>query len=414
MNGRDLPPAPGTQPRGLPGLVLERIWPRPVRGPLDAWVQAVSVGEVEVARTFVAALLARRPSTRLLVTSTTPAGVGLLHQRLGPEGEARALRPFPLDIPFSVARLLDSARPRLLVLVETEIWPVLLSRARRRGTPVLVVNARLSERSLRRILSLGPLFRGALSGLTHVAARTPGDAERFERAGVPAGRIRFVGDLKLDRPRAEAPPFAGAFARLAGGRPVLVAGSVADDEVEAVLTARDRLAEAGTDLLLLLAPRRPDSFEPVAARLEARGLPAVRRSRIDGSAVLRPAVFLLDTVGELAGAYGLGDVAFVGGTLVPKGGHNVLEPLRAGLPVVVGPSIGNVRASVEAAGEAVRVVPDAGALAGAVAALLADEEARRRARAAAEALFAGHGGAADRAAAAAAALIEGRPLPEGA
>lgn len=379
---------------------------------MDAWVQAVSVGEVEVAATFVAALVGQRPSTRLLVTSTTPAGVELLHRRFGPEAEALALRPFPLDLPFSVARLLDSARPRLLVLVETEIWPVLLSLARRGGTPVLVVNARLSERSVGRILSLGPLFRGALSALTHVAARTAGDAERFARAGVPPGRIRVSGDLKLDRPRAEAPAFAGTFERLAGGRPVFVAGSVADDEVEEVLSARDRLAQAGTDVLLLLAPRRPDSFDSVAARLAARGLATVRRSRIDAPGTVRPDVFLLDSLGELAGSYGLGDVAFVGGTLVPKGGHNVLEPLRAGLPVVVGPSIGNVRASVEAAGEAVRVVPDAARLADEVARLLGDGAARGLARLAAEALFAGHGGAAARAAAAAAALIEGRPVPE--
>ena len=379
---------------------------------MDAWVQAVSVGEVEVAGTFVSALIERRPGSRLLVTSTTPAGVDLLFRRFGSDDENKVLRPCPLDLPFAVSRLMDSARPRLLVLVETELWPALLSGAAARGIPVLVVNARLSERSVRRIRAFRPLFRKALAALTHVAARTRSDALRFEAAGVPAARIRVAGDLKLDRPAAGLPPFAEAFERLRGGRRGRVAGAVADEAAATVLAARDGLVASGVDAFLLLAPRRRESFEAVAARLVSRGLSVARRSRIEEEVPERPDVFLLDTLGELAGSYRLGAVALHRGTRAPNGGHNVLEPLRAGLPVVVGPSVENIRDAVEAAGAAVTVVADAGALAAAAARLRGDEPARRRAREAATALFALHGGAAARAAAVAESLIEGRPLPE--
>lgn len=392
-----MPSPTGTLPGSLSELVRARVWPEPVEGPVDLWVQAVSVGEVEVAATFVAALRARRSGLKLLITSTTPAGTALLGKRFR-DGDETSLRPFPLDLPFSIGRLLDSARPGLLVLVETELWPVALTAARRRGVGVLVVNGRLSERSLARLSALPAFLRRPLSALTLVATRGEEDARRFVRLGVPGERVLAVGDLKLDREEAPEPPFAHAFRRLSAGRAVVVAGSVADEEVEPVLEASRLLRQDGLDHLLLLAPRRPESFDEIARRLAAGGVSAVRRSRPEADGTAPPEVFLLDTVGELASAYRLGDAAFLGGTLAPKGGHNVLEPLRAGLPVLVGPSTANVREAVDAAGPAVREVADAAALHRELASLLRDPEARRLAREAAGALFARHGGAASRAA----------------
>ncbi len=366
----------------------------------------MSVGEVELAGTFAAALEAARPGLRLLVTSTTPAGVTLLRRRFQ---HPVATHPFPVDLPLPVRRLLGTPGLRLLTLLETELWPVLLREARRRRLPVLVANARLSERSVRRYLALGRLFRGPLAALSAVAARTPADAERFAAIGVAPDRIRVIGDLKLDRPDPALPEFAEEVRSLAAGRPVLVGGSLAEDEVALFLELARALGEAGLRPFLLVAPRRPDAFEAVARKLELAGVATVRRSRL-GEGSSRGAVadaFLLDTIGELAGAYLLGDVALLGGTFADKGGHNVLEPLRAGLPTVVGPSTWNIRASVEAAGEAVVAVPDPRAAAAAVGRFLVDPAAREAARRAARALFAASRGAASRAAAMALALLDG-------
>jgi 3-deoxy-D-manno-octulosonic-acid transferase len=346
---------------------------------------------VELAYTLALGLRAERPSLPLLVTSTTPAGVGLLGRRFRDLSPPARLQPFPLDLPLSVRRLLDSARPRLLVLVETELWPVLLSAARRRRLPVLVASGRLSERSARRLRAAGRLFRGALEALSTVAARTEEDAARFASAGVPEARIHLAGDMKFDRPLPPEPAFAADLRALAAGRPVLVAGSIAEEELDLVLSLPARLAGAGPPPFLLLAPRRTETWDEAARRSVAAGLRVARRSALPSTG---PAdVLLLDTLGELASAYRLGDAALLGGTFGRRGGHNVLEPLLAGLPVVVGPSIWNIRGAVQAGGEAVVSVADAGGAADALARLLADPGAREAAREAAGALFARHRGA---------------------
>ena len=376
----------------------------------DVWIQGVSVGEVELAHALALALRAAREGLPLLVTSSTPAGVGLLGRRFRDLDPPARLQPFPLDLPVSVRRLLDSAAPRLLVLVETELWPVLLRAAHRRGLPVLVANGRLSERSARRIRSAGRLFRGPLHALSAVAARTPEDAARFASAGVPAERIVVAGDMKYDRPLPPEPAFAHDLRALAAGRAVLVAGSIAPEELGLVLSLRRLLAERGPAPFLLLAPRRPESWDEAAARARAEGLRVARRS--SGAAEGPAEVFLLDTIGELASAYRLGDVALLGGTFGTRGGHNVLEPLRAGLPVVLGPSTWNIRAAVAAAGDAVVGADGADAAAGALARFLAGPDAREEARAAARALFERHSGATERTTRLALDLLEGRPRPE--
>jgi 3-deoxy-D-manno-octulosonic-acid transferase len=376
---------------GLPALIARRLVPPAGPANADVWIQGVSVGEVELAHTLAVALRAERPSLPLLVTSTTPAGVGLLARRFRDLSPPARLQPFPLDLPFSVRRLLDSARPRLLVLVETELWPVLLSAARRRRLPVLVASGRLSERSARRIRAAGRLFRGPLEALSAVAARTEEDAARFASVGVPEEKIHLAGDMKFDRPLPPEPAFAADLRALAAGRPVLVAGSIAEEELDLVLSLPARLAGAGPPPFLLLAPRRAETWDEAARRTAAAGLRVARRSALPSPG---PAdVLLLDTLGELASAYRLGDAALLGGTFGRRGGHNVLEPLLAGLPVVVGPSTWNIRASVLAAGEAVVSVADGDGAADALTRLLANPQARGAAHGAAATLFARHRGA---------------------
>ena len=391
---------------GLGGLIARRLVPPAGAGHADVWIQGVSVGEVELAFTLALALRAERPGLPLLVTSTTPAGVDLLGRRFRALSPPARLQPFPLDLPPSVRRLLDSASPRLLVLVETELWPVLLRSAGRRGLPVLVASGRISERAARRIRAAGRLFFGPLAALSAVAARSPEDAARFAAAGVPERRIVVAGDMKFDRPLPPEPPFAGDVRALAGGRPVVVAGSIAEEELDLALSLPRRLASHGGAPFLLLAPRRPETWDDAAGRASAAGLRVARRSagRADGPAD----VFLLDTIGELASAYRLGDVALLGGTFGRRGGHNVLEPLQVGLPVVVGPSITGIRRAVEAAGDAVLRATDGEEAVAALARLLAAPELRRSAAGAAAALFTRHRGATARTARLALDLLDGR------
>lgn len=387
-------------------LVVSRLFPAAVGPPArkSVWIQGVSLGEVEVAFTLAEELAARRPDLPLLLTSTTPAGVGLLSRR-----RPGAWRTFPLDLPFSVRRFFDLAVPRLLVLVETELWPSVLREAQRRAVPVLIVNARLSEGSARRYRRGARLLAGSWDALTRVLARTPEDAARFAAIGVPPSRIAVGGDLKFDRAPAAEPPFAEHLRRLADGRPVLVAGSIAAAEFPLVLEVRRRLAAASPGVFLVLAPRQPESFDAAGRAAERAGLVVVRRSRL-GEAPPPPAradVLLLDSVGELAGTYALGAAALLGGTFAPKGGHNVLEPLRAGAPVVHGPSTFNIRPALAASAGAVFAAADARGAAGALRPLLGDPDVRSRASKVARDLFARHAGAARLAADAVLALAPG-------
>ena len=394
--------------RSLLPLLGRRLWPgvRPFPGGL--WLQAVSVGEVEIACTFARELRAARPGLPLVLSASTPAGFDLLGRRLSEERLDPAVAlPFPLDLPASVRRFFDAACPRLLVLVETELWPSVLAEAGRRGVGVLLINARLSERSVRRLRRFRPLFRRPLAAVSRVAARTEADAARFAEIGIPRDRVSVEGDLKYDRKEAAAPPFGERVVRLAGGRPVLVAGSLWEEEIGLLLDLRSRLLQEGLDPFLLLAPRRPDSFDEVTQKLSSEGLVVARRSN-PGPDPERSDVFLLDTLGELASAYSLGTLALLGGTFVPKGGHNVLEPLAAGLPVLHGPSVANISEPLEACPGATFGAEDAAGLAALALRLLRDPAARRDAAASARALFGRNRGATARTVAIALGLLEGR------
>lgn len=358
------------------------------------WVHAVSVGEVQVAALLVHALRERAPALEVTLTCATPTGRTL----------ARTLLPHievsyaPYDLPGSVRRYLARLRPRLLVLIESELWPNLLHQLKRAGTPTLIASARISARSAERYRRLPGLLRAALQGGVWVAAQSEADAQRFIALGVPRGRVSVVGNLKFDRvPSADTAARGAALrSQYAQARAVWVAGSVHPGvELQSVLSAQRRVRER-LDALLVLAPRHPPRFEEMAELISSQGWRLLRRS--SGAHDAQAEVLLLDTLGELQDFYAAADVAFVGGSLVPVGGHNVLEPAALGVPVLSGPQLSNSPevARVLTAQGALTVVEDADALASAVQGLLADADLRARRGAAARVVIEANRGALER------------------
>jgi 3-deoxy-D-manno-octulosonic-acid transferase len=326
------------------------------------WIHAVSVGEVEIARRLVGELAAAAPDLPVVVTATTATGLELARRSLG---ETVSVAPCPLDLPGPLGRFLDAAEPRALVVVETELWPEMLHQAGARGIATAVVNARLSDSSFRSYHRVRRLLRQLLQPLNLVLARSQTDAERFAALGVAPSSIRVTGNIKYDiRPNPEPLPWAEAVRAAAGDRPIVVAGSTMDGEETLILNAARSCAAAGRPVYLVLAPRHPERFEAVAELVSARGIDPIRRSSGDPP-VASSSVFLIDTIGELARAYRLASAAFVGGSLVPTGGHNPLEPALWGVPVLSGPHTHNfveVYDEMTAAGAAV-IVEDADELA---------------------------------------------------
>lgn len=342
-----------------------------VRGAL--WIHAVSVGEVGVAATLLRAL---PPELPLVVTTVTPTGQERARALFA--GRA-AVAYFPLELGFAVERFLDRFAPRALVLCEGDYWPLVLHHTRRRGIPIAVVNGRLSDRSFPRLRRLrGPVRRLLLDPIERFGVQTAADRDRLLALGTPEARVEVTGNLKFETPEPPARPELDALvARLAAGRPVLVAGSTMAGEEEAVLDAF-AAAGAGTRALLVVAPRHPERFDEVAGRIARRHPDALRRSACAG-ANGRPSVLLLDSLGELAALYRLASGAFVGGTLAPIGGHNPIEPARFGVPVAAGPSMENFREIAERfdADRAWRRVADAAELGAAFAAWLDDPGSAR-------------------------------------
>jgi 3-deoxy-D-manno-octulosonic-acid transferase len=297
---------------------------------------------------------------------------------------------FPLDAPAIVRRLLAQFRLEAFLFTETEIWPTFLAALRTADVPAFMVSGRVSAQTMARARWLRPLYRPALAGVT-CCMQTAEDGSRIVALGADARRVHVAGSLKFDAAGADPPPELGRLAALLRGRTVVVAGSTHAGEDEALLATYRALLPRHPDAVLLLAPRHPERLEAVAGLVERAGLALVRYGDVaaDGAApaLATPAVVLVDRVGPLAHCYGLGVVAFVGGSLVPAGGHNVLEPARAGRPVVVGPHTEHAADVVErlvAGGGAVRVA-SASDLTATIARLL-DEPARaadmgRRARA---------------------------------
>jgi 3-deoxy-D-manno-octulosonic-acid transferase len=365
--------------------------PRDTARPL-IWIHAVSVGETRAAGPLVEALLARHPDHRILVTHTTPTGRATGEQLFG----ERVLRAYlPWDLPFAVSRFLDHYRPVAGVLMETEIWFNLAAACRRRSVPLFLVNARLSDRSARGYGRLAGLTAEALRSLAGIGAQTRDDAARLEALGAPPAVV--TGNLKFDVAPPEPMRALGARLRERFGtaRPVLLAASTREGEEDLVLDAFRTLEVPGA--LLVLVPRHPQRFDEVERLLAARGFHNVRRSA-ETTVDAAVEVVLGDSMGEMFAYCAACDVAFVGGSLLPLGGQNLIEPCAAGRPVLIGPHTFNfadaARLAIEAG--AAREVHDAPQLAAAARELLSDPAARARMADAALAFAASHRGATDR------------------
>ncbi len=326
-----------------------------------AWIHGASVGEILSAGPVLEALSGL--GWDAVLSCNTPTGIEAAAKAF-PGVPAFAM---PLDFSRPVARAFDRVKPAVLILLELEVWPQLLAEAERRKVPVLCANARITERSFGRYHRLKPLFAKSFSRIAGFLPQGEEHAQRLRALGVPADRIRVIPNLK----GAAAPAARPAW--IPEGDPVLVAGSTHPGEEAAVLDAWQALP----GWRLVLAPRHPQRFGEVAGLLEARRIPFVRRS-IPSPGAWR--VLLLDTMGELGAAYAAGALAFVGGSLVPVGGHNVLEPALSGVGVLVGPHTGHVEEDVRRleAGGGLRRLPDAAGLAQALRDLAADPTGRER------------------------------------
>ena len=343
------------------------------------WVHAVSVGEVTAAVPLVRALLHRHQGLNIVLTTTTPTGAKQVTAQLGSE----VLHLYcPWDTPGAIQRFLARVRPRLLLLMETELWPNLIAHCRRREIPVLLLNARLSERSARGYGRIAPLVRSMLRQLEQTAAQTGADAARFRQLGLPTERVHVSGNIKFDLCLSDEDRQRAATLRRQWDetRPVWAAASTHAGEETIVLKAHQSLRARFPSLLLVLVPRHPERFAQVEAMCHTQNLPVVRRTSKRAPRA-EDAVLLADTMGELRLLLGTADCAFIGGSLVPTGGHNMLEAAVWGVPILSGPHLFNFAEParhLETAG-ALRQVKNAPGLAAAVAAWLDDREARRAA-----------------------------------
>jgi 3-deoxy-D-manno-octulosonic-acid transferase len=357
-----------------------------VRDRRAVWVHAVSVGEVTAAVPLLREIKIRYPTVCLFVTTVTATGRQTVVERVP---QADAIAYFPLDLPSVVGRLLDTIKPRLFLCVETELWPNFLSALARRGIPAFLVNGRLNARSARRYRWARRLFQPVLAGFYGFGVQTTADAQRLAGIGADPSRIVITGNLKFDQPADDGEvdgPARRVGLGLAPDELLWVAGSTRHGEEEPLLDAYRRLRDRGIPVVLVIAPRHLDRLDKIEAMVRERGFDPVRRSALhtgqpggrgEGD---RARVILLDTIGELAALYGEAAVAFVGGTLVPVGGHNLLEPAARGKVVVFGPhtyKCEEIAAAVLESGAGVRV-DSADALAEQVGRLLADPALRER------------------------------------
>jgi 3-deoxy-D-manno-octulosonic-acid transferase len=323
------------------------------------WVHAVSVGEVLAVSRLVKTLDAALPEYFVAVSTTTRTGQVLARERFG----ANRVFYCPLDLPWAVRAYLNALKPRLLILAETEFWPNLLSGCYRRGIPVAVVNARISDRSWPRYRRLRWLWRPFLSRISRVLAQSETDAERLRVIGCLPKRVTVAGNLKFDVRAAGEADATVQLKALAADLRLIVAGSTLEGEEAALVEAWPRLLEADPKLAMVLGVRHPERFAAVAALLDSSGFKWTKRSdwRAQPAGAVVPLaageIVLLDTIGELASVYSLAAVAFVGGSLIPAGGHNPLEPAHFGVPIVMGPHYANFRAITDAlrARDAVRI-----------------------------------------------------------
>ncbi len=335
------------------GRVPPRLHPRPDPA---IWVHAVSVGEVLAVSELVKELRRRFPQYRVAVSTTTATGQKLARQHFGED----SVFYFPLDFEFAIRPYFAALRPGLIVLAETEFWPNFLRVAQVSGARVAVVNARISDRSWPGYRRFRPILKQVLQNVDLFLAQTAEDASRLRNVGAPAERVEVSGNLKFDvnlpTPPAIVASLRSIFQQSDAG-PVVVCGSTVEGEEGLLLRAFENVLASHPRAVMILAPRRPERFGEVARLLEQMGIRFWRRSLWSGDAIAG-GVFLLDTIGELASLYALADVAFVGGSLVPRGGHNIIEPAQHGIAIMVGNHTENFRdiVSLFQSQDAVRVV----------------------------------------------------------
>jgi 3-deoxy-D-manno-octulosonic-acid transferase len=306
------------------------------------WVHAVSVGEVLAVSELIEQMHGRWPGYRVVVSTTTDSGRKLARTRFGADN----VFYFPVDLGFAIRPYLKALKPRLVILAETEFWPNFLRLARRSGARITVANARISDRSVGGYKRLRWWLQKVIGQVDLFLAQTYEDRKRLIEIGAPEPRVEVTGNLKFDLKPGSPPPVLANLResfQATGAGPVLVCGSTVDDEEERMLLqAFQSILASHPRAVMILAPRHPERFAGVAALLESFGIQFWRRS-LWGGEPITGGVLLLDTIGELSSIYGLSDIAFVGGSLVPKGGHNIIEPARHGVAIVVGNHTENFR-----------------------------------------------------------------------
>ncbi len=388
------------------GSLGQRLGYLPVSFNLDAeesiWVHAVSVGEVMAARPVISELRQRYPRLRVFLSTTTLTGQQIAKRSVA---DVDAVFYFPFDWMFTVRRTLAVVKPRLFVMVETEIWPNLLRECRRRGVKTVVVNGRLSARSFQRYRLIAPFFRRVLADVDRFCVQGDETSRRLIALGADPSRITITGSLKFDSLDPASTPGRGRervlrFFRVAPSRPVFVAGSTTKGEEEYVIRAfnRVRSTAAGSNALFVLAARHPERFAEVERLCRQEGLSTIRRTELPIDSEPKADAVILDTIGELAQLYQIATVVFVGGSMVPAGGHNILEPAIHGKPIVVGPYTHNFKEITEtflSRGAAVQVRSER-ELQEAISSLMNDPVRRARLGATARALVDASRGAKDK------------------
>ena len=383
------------------GSLGQRLGYLPVSFNLDGeesiWVHAVSVGEVLSVRPLLAELRARYPRLRLFLSTTTMTGQQLARRQVS---DVDGVFYFPFDWAFTVRRTLNIVKPRLFVMVETEIWPNLLRECRTRGIQTMMVNGRISYRSYPRYRMIRPFIRRVLANVDRFCVQTEESSRRLVDLGADPAHVTVTGSLKFDALDPSPTPGRGPervlrYFRISPNRAVFVAGSTLKGEEELVIRAFNRMRAMGANPLLIVAARHPERFDEVYCLCKEEGLATVRRSELPIDAEPRADVVVLDTIGELAQIYQLATVVFVGGSLVPAGGHNILEPALFGKPIVFGPHMQNFSeiAATFVANDAAVQVRSAAEFDEAVVSLAGDPVRRARVGAAARALVDANRGA---------------------
>ena len=389
-----------------------------IEGRRVIWVHAVSVGETIASFPLLKGFRARYPEHKLVLSNVTETGRSVALK----SGLADLCIYLPFDYGFAVKAALKKVRPELIVLMETELWPNFIAAAAGMRIPLLLANGRISDRSFGRYLRFSWFFRPILKQLSALCMQSREDAVRIEAIGAAGASVRVTGNLKYDVPLVSATPEMVASLRgkygIPAGALVFTAASTHDGEDEAVIAAYQRLISEGSERFLILAPRHPERAPAVAELLARRGISFILRSKLSEAArPLQPGeALLLDTVGELATLYAASDLVFVGGSLVPTGGHNPLEPASCGVPVLFGPHMENFRevAALFLGSGAGAQVADAAALAAALAELAANPASRLDMGQHGVKLLQECSGATTRHLDIAAALLAGEPVPVGA